>query len=126
MPGIARYVMGYHVKGDGMNTRIMVVVGIVWCVLAGCEGETSLKIKQDGQFVAVSIPEGATAAEMIQMRGIADNYLVIKAERERMQYEYQRAKLRKEERQFYALVVCLSLVLLNSVLVCIILLVRRG
>jgi hypothetical protein len=66
-------------------TVLGILVGIL--ALTSCNSSTTAQVADDGAAFKISIPKGATAAEMVQMRGIMDNAFIIKAERERMNYE---------------------------------------
>ncbi len=70
-------------------------------LLASCRKNTTIEVKNDGAEVVLSIPNDATAAELINAQTALTNTLTIKAERERQAFELKQAELRKEERQFY-------------------------
>ena len=84
---------------------ILIIFAVLFVALAGCRKPTTVEVRQDGANVVVSIPADATAAELIQMRGVLDASLTIKAERERMAFALKQAQIRKSERQFYAVLV---------------------
>ena len=88
-------------------------------LLAGCHDKASLEVKEsDGAKVSVSLPQGLTAAELIQICGILDNSLTVRAERNVLAYQSQQAQILAQQaqaarRDYLALarfaIVCLSL-----------------
>jgi len=85
-----------------MALKKMLLLFVAVLLLAtSCRKESTVEIKQDGAAVSVSIPENATSADLINLQTALSNTLTIKAERERMAFEFAEAKLRKSERQFY-------------------------
>ena len=88
-----------------MKYQSIIILVIMAAMLSGCRKETQVEVKQDGAKISVNIPQDASAAELIQMRGVIDASLTVKAERERMAFELAQAKLRKSERQFYAVLI---------------------
>lgn len=87
-----------------MKRLLMLCCVIVVCV-AGCKKSTTIKTNEKDGSVIVTIPADASAAELVNMQTALSNSLTIRAERERMAYEFAAAKLRKSERQFYAVLV---------------------
>lgn len=87
-----------------MKRLLMLCCVIVVCV-AGCKESVTLETNEKDGSVIVTIPQDASAAELVNMQTALSNSLTIRAERERMAYEYASAKLRKSERQFYAVLV---------------------
>ena len=87
-----------------MKRLLMLCCVIVVCV-AGCKKSTTIKTNEKDGSVIVTIPQDASAAELVNMQTALSNSLTIRAERERMAYEYASAKLRKSERQFYAVLI---------------------
>ena len=85
--------------------KYLSIMLIMATMLSGCHKETQVKVKDDGASVSVSIPENATAADLINMQTALNNTLTIKAKREQYAFELQQAKLRKSERQFYAVLI---------------------
>lgn len=88
-----------------MQKSISALICATLLLCSACQKETKIKIEQDGAVVAVTIPQDATAAELINMQTALNNTLTIKAERERMEFKLAEAKQHKSERQFYAVLV---------------------
>lgn len=88
-----------------MKYQSIILILLLAALLSGCRKDASVKIKQDGAAVSVTIPADASAADLITLQTALSNSLTIKAERERMAFELESAKLRKSERQFYAVLI---------------------
>lgn len=89
-----------------MKSINVLITGILaLCLLSGCHKQIEVKTNDTTGEVTLTIPADATAAELIQARGIADASATLRGERERMYFEFQQAKLRKAERQFYAVLI---------------------
>ena len=88
-----------------MKYQSLILMLLLAAMLSGCRKDASVKIKQDGAAVSVTIPADASAADLINLQTALSNSLTIKAERERMAFELESAKLRKSERQFYAVLI---------------------
>ena len=87
-----------------MKQLLILCCVVVVCVV-GCKKSVTLETNEKDGSVIVTIPQDASAAELVNMQTALSNSLTIRAERERMAYEYASAKLRKSERQFYAVLV---------------------
>ena len=87
-----------------MKRLLLVCCAILVCV-AGCKESTTIETNEKDGSVIVTIPQDASAAELVNMQTALSNSLTIRAERERMAFELESAKLRKSERQFYAVLV---------------------
>lgn len=84
--------------------RLLILCCLV-LVFAGCKKSVTIETNEKDGSVIVSIPQDASAVELVNMQTALSNSLTIRAERERMAYEFAAAKLRKSERQFYAVLV---------------------
>lgn len=87
------------------HSLILIFIMSSAAMLSGCQKEVKVKTNDRTGEVVLTLPENATAAEMIQARGLADASFTLRGERERMAFELQQAKLRKSERQFYAVLI---------------------
>ena len=85
------------------SVKFLLLIAVI--AVSGCQKDTKVIVSDDGAHVAVSIPADATAAELINMQTALSNSLTVKADRERMAYNIAQAKLRKAEREFYAILV---------------------
>lgn len=85
--------------------RLLLVCCVLLVCVAGCKKSTTIKTNEKDGSVIVTIPQDASAAELVNMQTALSNSLTIRAERERMAYKFASAKLRKSERQFYAVLV---------------------
>ena len=88
-----------------MKYQSLILILISAAILAGCGKDVKVETNDTAGKVTVTIPQDATAAELIQARGVIDASYTLRAERERMAYDLAAAKLRKSERQFYAVLI---------------------
>ena len=80
-------------------------------LLVGCERDIEVATNDKTGEVTITIPaENVGAAELIQARGIVDASYTLRAKREEMAFELAQAKLRKSERQFYAVLIVVGVV----------------
>ena len=93
-----------------MKKYLLLLLLLLMVGVAGCKKSTTIETNEKDGSVIVTIPADASAAELVNMQTALSNSLTIRAERERMAYEYASAKLRKSERQFYAVLVVVGVV----------------
>ena len=79
--------------------------------LVGCGQDIEITTNDTTGEVTITLPaENAGAAELIQARGMVDASYTLRAKREEMAFELAQAKLRKSERQFYAVLAVIGIV----------------
>lgn len=93
-----------------MQKSFLLFICLCLLLFSGCKKSITLETNEKDGSVLVTIPQEASAAELINLQTALSNSLTIRAERERMAYEYAAAKLRKSERQFYAVLMVVGVV----------------
>ena len=77
----------------------------------GCEQDIKITTNDKTGEVTITLPaEDTGAAELIQARGMVDASYTLRAKREEMAFNLAQAKLRKSERQFYAVLLVVGVV----------------
>ena len=73
--------------------RFFVLLLLGSALLGGCQPSAEVTIKDsDGAAVSVSLPQGLTATELIQLRGMTDAVLTIRADKQIKTYQWQQAR----------------------------------
>ena len=91
-----------------------------WTItLSGCGKDAQITLREaDGTRTEATIPQGMSDAELIQLRGMADNALTLRAERQAHIFELDMARAtasaQAQARQDYMLLAAFAVLCLSS------------